>query len=537
MTFLTFFVLFFISTHVNYQITKTYSSGKNPQWPSNTGNLKQSNKCNIEIKTNLKFSRQLLLRQYELDKDKYKVSRAVIDSENNIICVLSQDFGTAMLAKFNFQGYSVRIPIETGINCGPNLSNDDQIIFGYNNIITCLNKDLEINWTYTCSSELEDSMIVTPEGDIIFYTHSMIYKLNRFGKKQWEYKVSNKISSRLCVDQNSNLIFSTNMAEVYSINSEGKLNWKKIPNLESKNYIYTSKISLADDGSTFCLAYGVLTKWDKEAKKQWEYRDKDFGITNSNDKLSAEKFYLAIKDENTVVVKSPYQITQVKNGKLDWKIDNLELTINSIPIIDKNNRLFLIDAFSQGNALGAFENETYSTVYTVEDNGKYIRSKQEKVKGYYSPKLKYPIITKEGDVLISDNLHLYSKYRTTIIYLWINSKRVNVDCKWIELEDSPFLFKNRTFVPLRFIAEAFGGVVDWNNMQRSITITIRERNIEIELFLDRNIALVNGKEYKLDVQPVIVNGRTFVPLRFISESIGCKIEFTAPSTITIILEE
>ncbi len=94
----------------------------------------------------------------------------------------------------------------------------------------------------------------------------------------------------------------------------------------------------------------------------------------------------------------------------------------------------------------------------------------------------------------------------------------------------------RTLVPIRAVVEAIEGKIEWNDKERKVTIT--KENIKIELWIGKTIALVNGKEVKIDpekpVTPMIVSGRTFLPLRFVAENLGFKVDWEA-STQTITL--
>lgn len=82
---------------------------------------------------------------------------------------------------------------------------------------------------------------------------------------------------------------------------------------------------------------------------------------------------------------------------------------------------------------------------------------------------------------------------------------------------------NRTVVPVRFIAEALGIEVDWNNDLRLVTFT--DANTKVELKIGENKATVNNKVVQFDTMAVITQNRTFVPLRFISESFNAKVEW------------
>lgn len=105
--------------------------------------------------------------------------------------------------------------------------------------------------------------------------------------------------------------------------------------------------------------------------------------------------------------------------------------------------------------------------------------------------------------------------------------------KRIALEKAPYLYQGRTMVPLRFVSEAFGGRVSWNGSTQSVKLTFGDE--EILLDLGQKKAVVNGKQLTLDVPPQLHEGRTFVPLRFIAEALGAKVNYQqATGTITIV---
>lgn len=91
----------------------------------------------------------------------------------------------------------------------------------------------------------------------------------------------------------------------------------------------------------------------------------------------------------------------------------------------------------------------------------------------------------------------------------------------------PFIENDRTLVPMRAVFEAVGATVEWDNDTRTV-IAIREKNgqmTSIALQADSATAFVNSKEKKLDMPAKIVDDRTFVPLRFVIESLGEKVDW------------
>jgi hypothetical protein len=113
---------------------------------------------------------------------------------------------------------------------------------------------------------------------------------------------------------------------------------------------------------------------------------------------------------------------------------------------------------------------------------------------------------------------------TIKIRLWIGKKTAFVNDDPIRLEESPYIQQGSTMVPLRFIGEAFGAKVEWVAEGKG-KIIIQLQNHRINLSIGDSLAMIDGKEFMLAVPPEIKNGRTFVPLRFISEGLGAKIDW------------
>jgi uncharacterized secreted protein with C-terminal beta-propeller domain len=86
---------------------------------------------------------------------------------------------------------------------------------------------------------------------------------------------------------------------------------------------------------------------------------------------------------------------------------------------------------------------------------------------------------------------------------------------------SPFVKNGRTLVPVRFITEALGAKVDWESKTRKVIV--EHKNNRLELIIDSKNMFYNGKEESLEVASEIRNGRTFVPLRKLAEALGKKV--------------
>jgi hypothetical protein len=127
------------------------------------------------------------------------------------------------------------------------------------------------------------------------------------------------------------------------------------------------------------------------------------------------------------------------------------------------------------------------------------------------------------------------KPKEVVIRLRVGLDSALVNSEAISLDAPPFIdpSTNRTLVPLRFISQAFGAKVQWDDLTRSVTIKLD--NKEIKLQIGNTQASIDGKIAELDQPPIIKNNRTIVPIRFIAESFGAKVQWDGETkTITLI---
>ncbi|MFE5323740.1 copper amine oxidase N-terminal domain-containing protein [Paenibacillus sp. NPDC056579] len=95
------------------------------------------------------------------------------------------------------------------------------------------------------------------------------------------------------------------------------------------------------------------------------------------------------------------------------------------------------------------------------------------------------------------------------------------------LEQQPVIMNGSTLVPLRSIFEALGAQVAWDGNISTVTAS-KGQNV-ISLTIGSGTAILNGQQLSLDASPIIVNGSTMVPVRFIAESLGAKVDWEADS--------
>lgn len=102
----------------------------------------------------------------------------------------------------------------------------------------------------------------------------------------------------------------------------------------------------------------------------------------------------------------------------------------------------------------------------------------------------------------------------------------------------PFINEEQVaMLPLRFISEHFGAEVAWNDAKQQITVADALSEKTIIMTIGSRTATVNGVTVQMASPAILKNGSTFVPLRFITEQLGCKVSFDGETTSVTITRE
>ncbi len=96
----------------------------------------------------------------------------------------------------------------------------------------------------------------------------------------------------------------------------------------------------------------------------------------------------------------------------------------------------------------------------------------------------------------------------------------------------PRYMNGRVLVPLRGVFENMGANVQWHPENRSVTA--QKNNTDVSLRIGEKWASVDGKTVAMDVPAMILNGSTMVPIRFISEALGAQVSWNDPSRTVLI---
>ena len=110
---------------------------------------------------------------------------------------------------------------------------------------------------------------------------------------------------------------------------------------------------------------------------------------------------------------------------------------------------------------------------------------------------------------------------------------IKLDGAAVATDVAPYIDANdRTMVPVRFISEAFGAEVEWLDSIRTVTVT--KDDTFIQLVIDSRIITTNGVDAMMDTAAVLTDGRTFVPVRYIAEALGLGVAWDGDTNTVLL---
>lgn len=137
---------------------------------------------------------------------------------------------------------------------------------------------------------------------------------------------------------------------------------------------------------------------------------------------------------------------------------------------------------------------------------------------------------------IKKTVQVLNKYVAPLslkIIMQLNNKSADIGEKTVMLDTAPFVENGRTLVPFRFVGEALGAEVGWIKEEKKVVYNLSDKNISM-IIGSKNMQ-INDKTIIMDVPAKIVNGRTVVPIRIISEQLGAEVKWLS-QTKEIIIE-
>jgi len=224
------------------------------------------------------------------------------------------------------------------------------------------------------------------------------------------------------------------------------------------------------------------------------------------------------------------RIVQIKNGDIDFS--------TTIEPIYKTQCIITASVGSKGtiSPSGKMEvNYGADQTFTITPNAGY-HVKDVKVDGKSVGSVStYTFTNVTSDHTIEAIFE--EEKKKAVIILQIDKSNFTVNGETRVLDTPPIIKNGRALVPIRAIIEALGGTISWNGTTQKVTVSLGSNTIE--LWIGKSTAKVNGLVKPIDstnskVVPEIIKGRTMLPLRFVTENLGCDVQWDGTTqTITI----
>ena len=116
--------------------------------------------------------------------------------------------------------------------------------------------------------------------------------------------------------------------------------------------------------------------------------------------------------------------------------------------------------------------------------------------------------------------------------------KIVINGKAAKFENPAIIVSGRTLLPLRATLTNLGvgdnNSIMWNDAEKSVTINKDDKNIFLKV--GKGDAILNGSTITMDVAPIIYKSRTYIPVRFVSQSLGKKVAWN-PNTYTVLISE
>ena len=122
---------------------------------------------------------------------------------------------------------------------------------------------------------------------------------------------------------------------------------------------------------------------------------------------------------------------------------------------------------------------------------------------------------------------LSTKEKTVMVFI-LDNDTYTANGEMIKMDVSPTIVESRTMLPIRYAATPLGADVGWDDATRKVTVSLE--STKLELWIGQSNALLNGQSVAIDpdnanVKPLIINDRTMLPLRFVTEALGCDVDW------------
>jgi|GEM_PF-6487861 len=402
--------------------------------------------------------------------------------------------------------------------------------------------------------EVSDGIIVASISYLDSVSKLFVYKLDMQGSVVWSKLISNMTLSNNISDptiylgKNNNVLvsvmngYSTVDFTVLNISSlNGGINWVKSYGNKTgfeRNYGGNVALRLLDTGNNLIgSGSNIITKLSKEG--DIAFSSDDFTVQKRADYKIADAEI--IKADAGYWQKSAMQESDIGEKAVSYKFDGAakdgtivveQFKEPTQAQVSGNNLTISWSAISgavgykvyRSEAQGDYEDKL-RTDFPIETTSFTDDQVDKDVKYFYIVR---PVM-KDGSLgqSVGEFSGIVSSKPSRKIVLQVNNPQMEVDGVMKELDPGkgtkPLIISGRTVLPIRSIVEAMGGTISWDGSTQKILLVAN--GVNVTMWVGKKEISVDGVNKKIDVAPLILNGRTMVPLRFAAENLKCKVDW------------
>jgi len=302
-----------------------------------------------------------------------------------------------------------------------------------------------------------------------------------------------------------------------SDNSGTQWNWAQTSKVQLRNYDFTTT-----NGKSLFTVYDKIL-WSSVNNQDW----------TSVRSLNSDKtrlFSFVDNEKNIIVACNPEKAADViisyDNGIswdavnfgsdakiLTYKINCATAAPGGFLFLGTANKCILVSE-DYGKTWTIMSNGVAASVSSIKSvvDGDSIKVFAATPSGLLS--MSYPINTAEEIPTI----------KSTVKFI-IGKKSCSIDEQSKAMDVAPFVSGGRSYVPIKYLSEVIGANVSWSETSQSVTI--KKDNIVVVLRIGNKVIVVNGKEITMDVVPIIRDGRTYLPAKYVAEAFGYTVDWNA----------
>lgn len=114
----------------------------------------------------------------------------------------------------------------------------------------------------------------------------------------------------------------------------------------------------------------------------------------------------------------------------------------------------------------------------------------------------------------------YAEIKTPNIYFKIGQYSYFIDNSEKKMDSQALVHNGRTMVPMKYVAEAFGGEVKWDSTTKTAKIVFKDKTLIIPV--EQSKIYINEDKIEMDTKPLLIEGRTMLPVAYIAKALDLE---------------